>query len=183
MDFTLGSTEIKLLESIGLIIVLLLIRAIFLKIVHARFSTAEFTIERKRIVNKALNLGFITILCLVLTGIWGLDQQQVLAFITSVLAVLGVGFFAQWSLLSNITSGIILYFNHPLKIGDHITIIDKDFPLTGVVEDISLFFLHIRTDEMVVYTIPNSAVIQKTLTINKKAQHGKESTNNNNFLD
>ncbi|MCB9034507.1 MAG: hypothetical protein H6553_11770 [Chitinophagales bacterium] len=34
-------------------------------------------------------------------------------------------FFAQWSVLSNITSGIIMYFNHPLGIGDNILIEDK----------------------------------------------------------
>ena len=42
---------------------------------------------------------------------------------------MGVAMFAQWSILSNITSGIILFFSFPFKIGDLILIHDKDFPI------------------------------------------------------
>ncbi|MGB0429213.1 MAG: mechanosensitive ion channel family protein [Bacteroidia bacterium] len=159
--------QIKLLETFTAVIVLLLIRSLVSRIISKRLSTADFSLQRQKITLKALNLFYVLVFLILLAGVWGLKGEQVLAFVTSILAVLGVGFFAQWSLLSNITSGVILYFNHPLKIGDYINIVDKDLPLSGTIEDISLFFLHVKNDEGIVYTIPNSAVMQKTLTIGK----------------
>jgi small-conductance mechanosensitive channel len=82
------------------------------------------------------------------------------------LAVLGIAFFAQWSLLSNITAGIILFFNHPLKIGDTITIFDKDFNIAGKITNIGLFFMHIRNESNEKITIPNSILLQKMVIIN-----------------
>ena len=171
-----ASLEFKAAETALAIVILIVVRSVVKRIINNRFLKAEFNLQRKKITLKSLNTLYFLILIVSLAGIWGLDGQQVLAFITSILAVLGVGFFAQWSLLSNITSGIILYFNHPLKIGDYITIVDKDLPLEGLVEDISLFFLHIRTDEGKVYTMPNSVVLQKTLTISKKAEIQEDET-------
>lgn len=160
--------QIKILETSAAFLVLVIIRSIVLKIISKRYGTADFNIQRKKITEKTLNMLYILVLIISMAGIWGLDGEQIFAFVASVLAVLGVGFFAQWSLLSNITSGIILYFNHPLKIGDYISIIDKDQTLSGYIEDISLFFLHIKDENNIVFTVPNSVVIQKTITIGKK---------------
>jgi small-conductance mechanosensitive channel len=92
-------------------------------------------------------------------------QSELLLFTTSILTVLGIAFFAQWSILSNITSGLILFFNHPLRIGDTIKIIDKEQPVEGVIQDISYFFLHLKTNDNDIVTIPNSMVMQKSFLI------------------
>ena len=74
---------------------------------------------------------------LVITGIiallliWGVDQSRLVVFITSLLTILGIAFFAQWSLISNITSTLVVYFNHPAKIGDTITVFDKNMISKG----------------------------------------------------
>jgi small-conductance mechanosensitive channel len=86
-------------------------------------------------------------------------------FISSVLAILGVGFVAQWSILSNLTASVILFFNHPLRLGDRIRVMDKDFDWTGKVEDISGFYLFMRTDDGKQITIPTNLVIQKGIEI------------------
>ena len=101
---------------------------------------------------------FFVVLGFGLAGIWGLTGAQIFAYITSVLTILGVAFFAQWSLLSNITSGLILFFNHPMKLGDYIEIVDKDFPMEGRVENITLFFLHLRNKDNQVYTFNGNTV-------------------------
>lgn len=160
--------QINILYTLIGLVSLILIRGLVSRIIHKRLASAEFSLQRQKITLKALNLIYTLVFIILMAGIWGLRGEQVLAFVTSILAVIGVGVFAQWSLLSNITSGIILYFNHPLKIGDEISILDKDFPMKGIIVDISLFFLHIKDNEDVVYTMPNSVVIQKTITITKK---------------
>ena len=86
-------------------------------------------------------------------------------FISSMLAVVGIAFFAQWSILSNITAGLILFFYHPLKIGDSITVIDKDQPVQGTIHDIGYFFMHVETPNNEYITIPNNAILQKMVLI------------------
>jgi small-conductance mechanosensitive channel len=168
----------KIIETTIVLIILVLVRQIVLKQVIKRFLLAKFSLPRKQLTMKLLNFLFFIALVIVMAGVWGLKGEQILTYVASTLTILGVAFFAQWSLLSNITSGLILFFYHPLKLGDTLSIIDKDFPLEGTVEDITFFFLHIRDNENRVYTIPNSIVIQKTLRIievNKGRLEEKES--------
>jgi small-conductance mechanosensitive channel len=82
---------------------------------------------------------------------------------TSVVTVLGIAFFAQWSILSNITSSLILFFNHPMKIGQRIRVVDKEYDISGELIDISFFFLYIKSDDGELITIPNTIVLQKTI--------------------
>ena len=114
---------------------------------------------------KTLHL-FITITAVVfLAGIWGFKQKEIAAFASTVLTVLGIAFFAQWSLLSNITSSIILFFNHPLKLGDKIKVLDKDYPFEGEITELTYFFVHLKTPNGEKITIPNSMILQKSISI------------------
>ena len=97
--------------------------------------------------------------------IWGVDKKELALFFSSFMAILGIALFAQWSLLSNITASIILFINHPAKIGDKIAVLDKDYPLTGKIRDIGAFFLILKTDEGEIVTIPNSLILSKMIQI------------------
>lgn len=61
-------------------------------------------------------IGFTTIFLLLigLVLIWGVEFTDLGLVMSSVFAVLGIAFFAQWSILSNITSGVIMFFYFPL---------------------------------------------------------------------
>ncbi|MGO4910795.1 mechanosensitive ion channel domain-containing protein [Leeuwenhoekiella sp. W20_SRS_FM14] len=170
----LSTLELKILESLILLAVLLLIRYTVSKLVVRRYLRANFDITRKQITIKLLNTLFFVVLGFCLAVIWGLSGADVIAGIGSVVTILGVAFFAQWSLLSNITSGLILFFNHPLKIGDYVEIVDKDFPMAGRVENITLFFLHLRNKDNHVYTLANTIVAQKTMRIMKPEEYFEE---------
>ena len=89
---------------------------------------------------------------------------------SSVFALIGVGFIAQWSILSNITSGIIMFFTFPYKIGDYIIIHDKEFPKEGIISDIKSFHLILTTQENEIVTYPNTLMLQKGVTVIKPAE-------------
>jgi small-conductance mechanosensitive channel len=91
-----------------------------------------------------------------------------MVFFTSTITVMGIAFFANWSILSNITASLILYFNHPLHIGETLRILDKEFDIEGEVIDLSFFFMYIRTTEGALITIPTSTVLNKTVIIKNK---------------
>jgi small-conductance mechanosensitive channel len=99
---------------------------------------------RRKFVVKLINIQSALTLIIVICAIWGFNQDKIPLFLGSILAVLGVAFFAQWSLLSNVTAGLILFFHHPAKIGDRIKILDKDFPIDG---ETSMIHYNSNTDE------------------------------------
>ena len=120
---------------------------------------------RRKIMIKAFNLIFLLAAVLLIGAIWGLKQNQIALFASTILTAFGIAFFAQWSLLSNITSSIILFFNHPLKIGDTIEILDKEYSFEGEITDLTYFFLYLKLENGKIITIPNSLLLQKSTAI------------------
>jgi len=173
--------DVQIFETLILLAILIVVNFIIRKWSSRIAKKFHLGLERRKITLKVISLLFMLLGVISLTGIWGLDQKELFVFFTSTVTVLGVGFFATWSILSNITSGILLFFNHPLHIGDNIKILDKEMPVEGTLKDISMFFMHIETVDGQTITIPNSVVTQKIISIsqnnNTKDQIGKDFQN------
>lgn len=131
----------------------------------------KFGFQKSRIVvtNKVILILFYITEVVLISFIWGVDQKQLLVYISSFLTILGIAFFAQWSILSNITAGLILYINYPVKIGDTITILEKDNNITGEIRDIGAFFITLKTPDKELITVPNSIVLQKNIRFKSDA--------------
>ena len=106
--------------------------------------------------------------------IWGVQTKDIFIALSSITTVVGVAMFAQWSILSNITSGIILFFSFPFKIGDVIKIHDKDFPIEAEIEDIGAFHVFLKTYEGEKIIYPNTLLLQKGISILKNHFDTKE---------
>ena len=100
--------------------------------------------------------------------IFGATLENLTLVFSSVFAVIGIGLFAIWSILSNVTSGIIMFFSFPYKVGDKIKIHDKDYPIEAIIEDIRAFQLHLRLDNGDLVTYPNNLILQKAVTLVQK---------------
>ena len=155
--------ENQLLLTFGLLIVTVIIKLVSRKSVNRFLNRFDFDTKRKRIVHRIINLFLFIFVTVSLISIWNIDQKDLIVFLTSVVTVLGIAFFAQWSILSNITSSLILFFNHPLKIGQNIRVLDKEYDVEGKLIDISFFFIYIRNEEGYLITIPTSVALQKTM--------------------
>lgn len=118
------------------------------------------------VVNILVNFSCIVLLAV----IWGVKPQNMLVAVSSIFAVIGVAMFAQWSILSNITAGIILFFSAPFRIGDEIRILDKDTPIDATIENISTFHAYLRTAEGESIVIPNSLFLQKIVSVGKQKE-------------
>ncbi|MDR2914305.1 MAG: mechanosensitive ion channel family protein, partial [Tannerella sp.] len=117
----------------------------------------------KRILSILLNITFLFMIAI----IWGVNPNNLLLSLSSIFAIIGVAMFAQWSMLSNITAGLIMFFTAPFRIGDRIHIIDKDFPIIATIESIQTFYTHIRTDDNELIVMPNNLFLQKIVSIKK----------------
>ncbi len=159
----MDSTHLKIIETITVIVAFLLTLFVTTKLVNKTVSTNFLRKTRGKIIKKVINIINLTACLIIILIIWGVDQSELALFIGSLLTVLGIALFAQWSILSNITSSIIIFFNHPVKLDDTITIIDKDYETEGRVSDIGVFFIILKTKEGEQITIPSNIFIQKMI--------------------
>lgn len=165
------------IEIVATVITLLLFVSIrfFVDKIVRRFAKVSDSIEhRTNLVIKYINVLVNILAAIVLFTIWGIRTTQIIVFASSISAIIGVAMFAQWSILSNITAGIILFFNFPFKIGDVILIHDKDFPIEGEIMDITAFHALLKTKNGERVTYPNNLLIQKGITIVKQYNDERE---------
>ncbi|MFK7114771.1 mechanosensitive ion channel domain-containing protein [Flavobacterium oreochromis] len=160
--------KIQFLETVAALVIYIFLFFFTKNIINSTLKKTYIERTRRKIIIKILHLLISIVFIVLISGIWGLEQNEIALFASSILTVLGVAFFAQWSLLSNITSSLILFFNHPLKLGDIIKILDKDFPLEGEIIELTYFFVHLKTKEGHTITIPNSLILQKSVSIIEK---------------
>ena len=140
-------------------------KLIFKKLIH-RYGVLGLKSEARILQVSNIVAMLINATCIIaLTIIWGVEPKHMLVALSSVFAVVGVALFAQWSILSNITAGIILFFSMPYHIGDRIKILDKDMPIEATIENIYTFSIHLRTEEGELVVLSNSLFLQKTVLV------------------
>lgn len=133
-------------------------------IAHAGFLTSKSELRINQITKLVCML--VNLACIItLAIIWGVEPGNVIIVFSSLFTIIGVAMFAQWSILSNITAGIVVFFSMPFRIGDEIEILDKDHPIKAVVENVMTFTIHLRTEEGNLVVMSNTLFFQKVLSI------------------
>ncbi len=155
----------EILKTVVVVIFAILSRLLVNRLIIKARTTFNLQKGRATIMRKTITGLLFSAAIILIVLIWGVDKKELALFFSSFMAILGIALFAQWSLLSNITASIILFINHPAKIGDKIAVLDKDYPLTGKIRDIGAFFLILKTDEGEIVTIPNSLILSKMIQI------------------
>jgi len=119
--------------------------------------------KRAKYISKVFSFAIAMISLFVMFFIWGVDFHGIVVFGSSILAISGVALFAQWSILSNITASIVIFFNYPARIGDRIRVVDGDNSMEGVIVDINMFQVLIEDNDHNLINYPNNLLIQKPL--------------------
>lgn len=161
----------ELIQTFIALVILIVVRIIITFLIN-RFSQRKNKVaKRGKLVLKYMDFFLLLIAVLVLIFIWSIDINDLGWIASSIFAVIGIGFFAQWSVLSNLTSGVIIFFTLPYKIGDTIKIHDKDFPILAKIEDIKAFHIRLVTEDGGIHTYPNSLMLQKGVTLVTEGVH------------
>lgn len=158
----------ELLGSLFCLAIFLLLRFAIAKTIRKVGKISDMNMVRARLVTKYITFGLFFILLLTLVFIWGVNIKEIGLILSSAFAVLGVALFATWSILSNVTAGVILFFSFPYKIGDRIRILDKDFPEEAIILDIKAFTINLIKDDGELLTYPNNLLLQKGVVLIKK---------------
>jgi small-conductance mechanosensitive channel len=100
-----------------------------------------------------------------LIGVWSVlsvfpaTQQVASAFLASSAVLAVIAGLALTTPLGNLGSGVLLAFTQPVRLGDRITVDDH----TGIVEEISLSYTALKTDEGRRIFVPNTRMVSTTL--------------------
>ena len=164
----LEAFKTELIQSAVILGILFIVRYISVITVRKIGKNSGINDARIQLINRYVTVTAFLIAILIEAFIFGTEIKDLALVFSSVFAVIGIGLFAIWSILSNITSGIIMFFNFPYKVGDKILIHDKDFPIEAIIEDIAAFQLHLRLDNGNLVTYPNNLILQKPVTLIKK---------------
>ncbi|MEL0650892.1 MULTISPECIES: mechanosensitive ion channel domain-containing protein [unclassified Algibacter] len=158
----------ELINTAIVLVVLLIIRSLIHFVITKIGHTSGINDARIRLIRRYITVTLFLIAILIESLIFGVEVRDLAVVFSSVFAVIGIALFAIWSILSNITSGIIMFFNFPYKVGDKIEIHDKDFPIKAIIEDIRAFQIHLRLDNGNLVTYPNNLMLQKAVTLIQK---------------
>lgn len=114
-------------------------------------------------LTRALNATLWTLALLLILGFWGVGVGGLWALLASVAAVIGVGFFATWTMVSNITAFFFVAIWRPFQLGDLIEIIPEG--LRGHVVNRNLMFVELREDNGATVQIPNNLIFQRMIRV------------------
>jgi len=172
LDQNLVLTIILIVSTVGI----LKFTKYFLEKIGTNKKVGE---KRVYYISKIAQIFIVLIALFLLTFIWSVNLSGIFIFASSIFTIIGVAMFAQWSILSNITSSIIIFFSFPARVGERIKIVDGENSVIGEIVEISLFNIEIIDSQGNRIHYPNNLFIQKPVKklvneeINKKQNNGR----------
>lgn len=149
--------------SIILILLYFIFRTIIQRLVTRRAHLNAIELSRVLYIKKLINTLLLILILIIIAAIWEISFKGLSLGFASAFTVIGVALFAHWSILSNLTASIILYFFFPYRIGGRISVIEGSQTITGTIRDITLFYIILKTDQNKEISIPNSLALQKVI--------------------
>lgn len=162
-NFVLSQNVLRFLFSLGIIVGVVLVTALMRKIVRRFGERRRYTPNRIFQVIVLINTTGILVVFVLLSALWGFTGHGFMVFASSIFALAGIAFFAAWSILSNITAALVLFFHAPFGVMDRVRILDGDNTVTGRVRQMGLFFLILEDENGHRFSIPNNVLMQRTV--------------------
>jgi small-conductance mechanosensitive channel len=166
--------NIQIIETAIILGCYIILYLIFKTVINNFLKKTRLERSRRKMAIRAVQLFTTMAAVILLTGVWGFKQDEIALFASTILTALGIAFFAQWSLLANITSSILIFFNHPVKLGDYVKILHKDYHFEGEVTEMNYFFVHLKTKDNEIITIPNSHFFGNSFSVTENKEKYKE---------
>lgn len=166
---------IELAVSAGIILLYLISRKLILGLINRHAAKNKFDKSRTLYVKKMTSIVNFIVFGALLGFTWEVSLSGLSFYFASIFTVVGVGLFANWSILSNMTASVILFFFFPYRIGSRIRIQDGDNSIEGLILDITMFYIEIETEDSNIVSFPNNLAMQKaSILLKDKADNELE---------
>lgn len=155
-------TAVKVLPLAVLVLIgagivrLILERGLNLVAKRANLRPADI-LPLKKILKSILYL----VTAILILTVFGVNLGGLWAILSTVLAMVAIGFVAVWSLLSNVSSTVIILLFRPFAIGDEIEFAGE--AVKGRVVDLNFLYTTLREPDGTLIQIPNNLFFQKSV--------------------
>lgn len=157
----------KPLLSIMLIVLFLFVRKTFYKGIDSFGKKNLLSLERIKRTKRFVTFFIIIAIFSILLLVWGVKLHEFFLIIATTFTIIGTACFASWSNLSNISSGVILFFSYNIKLGDKVRLGSGESTIEGIIHDMKLFYVEIITIEGEIIFYPNNVMLHQPITILK----------------
>jgi small-conductance mechanosensitive channel len=157
------TVTVLVLASIVILMLSRLLRQ-WLTYIHVHL---HLTYETTLIINRVFTAALWVVTGFIVLNVWGVGLGGVWAVLVSLITVIGVGFLATWTMISNFTANFFLVLWRPFYFGQTVEILPEN--LKGRVTDRNLMFTTLREDSGSLLQIPNNLFFQKMFRVSGNA--------------
>ena len=163
--FHLSDYYDKIIGTLILLIIVYVLKFTLRKLILKFSNYSSKSDNRSKLIIKYFQTFLNALFVIFIIILWGVKTSDLFGFVGAAITFVGVALFAQWSVLSNFTAGVIMFFAFPFKIGDRIRIQDKDFPIEAEIDDIKAFHTILISTEGERISYPNNLFLQKAVVV------------------
>ncbi len=146
--------------------ILIIIGAILLNVVVGRTlgllgRRANFTQQEIGPIRRTVKWVITIVATVFVLGAFGLNVGGMWGVLSTVLAMIAIGFVAVWSVLSNTSCTVLILLFRPFAVGDEIEFVGEQ--TKGRVVDLNFIFTTLDAGDGSVMQIPNNQFFQKVI--------------------
>lgn len=138
------------------------------------FQRAPALARYRRVAIRLLDWIVVPVGALVVVQQAGIGTGNLWAMLSTILALVAIGFVAVWSVLSNISATVLIASTRLFRIGDDVEILEpggKDPGVRGRVDDLNLLFTTLRQEAEeggeILVRVPSNIFFQKAVRIRR----------------
>lgn len=158
--FSVGMTVAFIIAAA--IVIFVLSRLVQRWLTHLQ-SRIHLTDETTRFIAQATTAALWATAALLILDIWGVSLGGVWTLLVSTITLVGVGFLATWTMISNFTASLFLTLWRPFHLGQTVEILPEN--LKGRVTDRNLMFTMLREESGSSLQVPNNIFFQKLFRV------------------
>jgi small-conductance mechanosensitive channel len=131
-------------------------------------ATVPLSYETVLTLTRAVSIGLWLVTGLLVLNLWGISVSGLWTLLASAVAVVGVGFLAVWTMVSNVTASFFISLWRPFRLGQTVEILPE--ALKGRVIDRNLMFTILRDEGGNLLQVPNNMFFQKMFRVSDRGK-------------
>ncbi len=159
IDTVLETIAVLAIASIAILIINRLVRQLLRRLETWLSLSYDAVITIMRVITAALWL----ITGLLVLNVWGIKVSGLWTVMVSAATLIGVGFLATWTMISNVTATFFITLWRPFQLGQTVEMLPES--LKGQVIDRNMMFTVLREESGSVLQVPNNLFFQKMFRV------------------
>jgi small-conductance mechanosensitive channel len=131
-------------------------------------ATVPLSYETVLTLTRVVSSGLWLVTALLVLNLWGISVSGLWTLLASTVAVVGVGFLAVWTMVSNVTASFFISLWRPFRLGQTVEILPE--ALKGRVIDRNLMFTILRDEGGNLLQVPNNMFFQKMFRVSDRGK-------------